>query len=261
MKAGLVAPGRAVIRTPIAPMYAEPFVASVQISQRLAGHVVDLLEVQDDWLCCRGADGYDGWIHRGFLAPVPAHANGRRLSVGCVTRTSRDAARMLPLGAWLSPDESVVTGEAVDEKNLAGRFPRDATSITRSAVRLFQGTPYLWGGVTPWGADCSGFVQTIFGLHGAQLPRDSWQQAETGTDAGPLDDLEAADLAFFSDREDLRVTHVAISLGDGGLVHLALGRGGYATEDLRDASDPYVVNLRARFLRSRRVLPTEGTGE
>jgi len=86
------------------------------------------------------------------------------------------------------------------------------------------------------------------------LPRDAWQQSETGSEAGALLDLQPADLAFFSDREDRRVTHVAISLGKCRLVHLALGRGGYATENLADSQDPYVSKLRERFLRAKRVL-------
>jgi cell wall-associated NlpC family hydrolase len=257
MKPGLIAPGHALVRTPIAPMYADPYVASVQISQRLAGHTVELLEAQDDWLRCRGTDGYEGWIHQGFLIPTAGAAesrNGKRLSLGCVTETKRDGTRALPVGAWLSPDEVVKSGEAVPGQEIAQRFPRDAQAITRSALRLFEGAPYLWGGVTPWGGDCSGFVQTIFGLHGVRLPRDAWQQSETGTDAGRIEDLKAADLAFFSDREDRRVTHVAIALGERRLVHLALGKGGYATENLADAEDGYVKKLKERFLRARRVL-------
>jgi cell wall-associated NlpC family hydrolase len=148
----------------------------------------------------------------------------------------------------------VKSGEAIDAMQLASRFPRDGGAIIRSAQSLFEGAPYLWGGITPWGADCSGFVQTIFGLHGVALPRDAWQQSETGSDAGALDEMKAADLAFFSDRDDKRVTHVAIALGAGHLVHLALGRGGFARENLRDRRDPYVGKLRERFLRARRVL-------
>jgi cell wall-associated NlpC family hydrolase len=235
-------------------MYAEPYVASIQISQRLSGHEIELIETQDDWFCARGVDGYEGWIHRGFLAPVPSTNGTRRVSLGCVTTHGRDGRRSLPLGARLDDTEAVESGDVVPRSELATRFPRDAAAICQSALKFFQGTSYLWGGITPWGADCSGFVQSIFALHGVQLPRDAWQQSETGTDAGRLLSLRPADLAFFSDREDRRVTHVAISLGDRRLVHLALGRGGYATENLEDASDGYVAKLKERFLRGRRIL-------
>ena len=256
--ARLTVPGRAIVRSPVAPMYLEPFVASTQISQRLSGHDVDLLDEQDDWYLVRGADGYEGWIHWGFLSPMPK-TNGRRseqgirISLGCVTDT-RGRQRTLPLGARLAADEVVKSGEAVALSHLPERFPRTAKAICKSAESLFEGAPYLWGGITPWGADCSGFVQTIFALHGVQLPRDAWQQSESGEEAGRIDDLEGADLAFFSDREDRRVTHVAMSLGKGKMVHLALGRGGFAIENLSDKKDPYVGKLWQRFLKARRVL-------
>ena len=247
------------MRTPVAPMYAEPHVTSIQISQRLCGHEVEQLEAQDDWHLVRGSDAYEGWIHRGFLAPAPSAAARRsalltRISLGCITELPGGSTRALPLGARLTPTEKVRSGEVIEEPELAARFPRAAKPITKSALSFFEGASYLWGGITPWGADCSGFVQAIFGLHGVAMPRDAWQQSETGTDAGALDDLEAADLAFFTDREDKRVTHVAIALGKGKLVHLALGRGGFAVETLGNAKDPYVGKLRERFLRARRVL-------
>jgi cell wall-associated NlpC family hydrolase len=260
MNAGLSVPGHAVVRSPIAPMYAEPHVASVQVSQRLAGHEVELLESQDsDWYLARGVDLYAGWIHRGFLSPAPSggsrgSAQVPRISLGCVTRDNTGARRALPLGARLGPVEIVKSGEVVDLTALESRFPRDATAITRSAQELFQGTPYLWGGITPWGADCSGFVQSIFALHGVPLPRDAWQQSSTGSDAGVLRDLRTADLAFFSDRSDRHITHVAIALGGNRLVHLALGRGGFAVERLDDVKDAYVAKLTERFLHARRVL-------
>jgi gamma-D-glutamyl-L-lysine dipeptidyl-peptidase len=149
----------------------------------------------------------------------------------------------------------VSSGEAIDSARLAERFPADATAITKTAQEYFSGTSYLWGGVTPWGADCSGLVQSVFALHGVQLPRDAWQQAETGSDAGlDVGELAPADLLFFSDRDDNRVTHVGIALGGRRMVHLALGRGGYAVERLDDRRDAYVDRLRRRFLFARRVL-------
>lgn len=241
-------------------MYLEPHVRSTQISQRLCGHEVDVLDEEDDWYRVRGSDDYEGWIHWGFLSPEIA-TNGRRrarVSLGCVIENARVGRRPLPLGARLSPDDVVRSGEAIDEEELVARFPPDPLAITRSAREMFESAPYLWGGVTPWGADCSGFAQTVFGLHGVALPRDAWQQSESGTEAGggagALDRLRPADLLFFSDRKDQRVTHVAIALGEQRIVHLALGRGGFAVENLADPKDPYVAKLRERFLRARRIL-------
>jgi cell wall-associated NlpC family hydrolase len=250
---------RVLVRASIAPMHAEARVSSVQISQQLAGHAVTILERQGDWYRVRGEDDYDGWMHRGYLdAAGEARRDeaGRALSLGCAVRTSgAGPARSLPLGAWLSVNETVVSGESIDEGARASAFPRDGGAIARTAVERFAGTPYQWGGVSPWGADCSGLVQTTHWLHGVQLPRDAWQQALVGTDAG-VDPARwiAGDLIFFSDRADRRITHVGIALGQWGMVHLALGRGGYAVERLDATDDDYVSGLMTRFVCARRVL-------
>jgi gamma-D-glutamyl-L-lysine dipeptidyl-peptidase len=120
----------------------------------------------------------------------------------------------------------------------------------RTAMSRFSGASYLWGGVTPWGCDCSGLVQRAFALHGIALPRDAWQQAtageplpgEPGKLAGSV--LPAASLLFFTDRDDRRVTHVGIATGDGGMVHSALARGGVTVERMA-SEDEYVTRLRA----------------
>jgi gamma-D-glutamyl-L-lysine dipeptidyl-peptidase len=250
----------ATVRTPIAPMHSEPRIASQMISQQIAGHRVDVLEDEGDWLRARGADGYDGWMHSGFLARAPQSTARQsrqtaRISLGCVTSTSTGDRRALPLRAILAPDEVLKSGEVIDANRLAERFPLEAVTITRTALEYFSGTSYLWGGVTPWGADCSGLVQSTFALHGIRLPRDAWQQAELGADAGrDIGELTPADVLFFSERPDKRVTHVGISLGDRRMVHLALGRGGYCVEKLGDRSDSYVDRLRERFLFARRFL-------
>jgi cell wall-associated NlpC family hydrolase len=97
-------------------------------------------------------------------------------------------------------------------------------------------------------------LQTTFGLHGFVLPRDAWQQAETGATIAPLvESLAAGDLLFFSTRADGRATHVAIALGGDRLVHSAIGRGGWFVERLSKTDDPYVGALRARITGARRL--------
>jgi gamma-D-glutamyl-L-lysine dipeptidyl-peptidase len=245
---------RFLVRAAVAPVHGEARVSSPQISQYVAGQIVDALHRDGDWLRVRGADAYEGWMHAGYLtrAAVP----GPLLSLGCVAeRGATGARRALPLGARLDPDERVASGEAIDVADQAARFPRDADAIVRTALAHFAGTSYLWGGVTPWGADCSGLVQTVFALHGVQLPRDAYQQAECGAAVpDPLGAHAAADLLFFSDRPDARITHVGIAVAGGRMVHLALGRGGYAVDTFADTADGYVRALGERFVGARRVV-------
>jgi hypothetical protein len=241
------------VRAAVAPMLREPRISSEQISQRVAGHVVQLLEGTAPWLRVRGEDEYAGWMHEGYLHRGDPSAL-TRVSLGCVVRDSSGRERPLPLGARLAGDDRVESGTVLDDPALRSRFPRDARAIAASACTLFTGAPYEWGGITPWGADCSGFVQTIFALHGVPMPRDASQQGELGVPAP--DDLSAhapADLLFFSDRDDGKVTHVGIACGDGQMAHVALGRGGFAIDRMR-SDESYVRALRGRFRFARRLL-------
>jgi hypothetical protein len=246
---------RARIGAPIAPMHEEPRVASQQVSQQLAGHDVDAMDIEGEWVRARGEDGYEGWIHTGFLDRViPAATSGRLVSLGCVTESNGEARRTLPLRAILREEERVLDGDAVSMPEMAKMYPLDPAAIAKSARELFRGTSYVWGGVTPWGADCSGLVQSSYALHGRVLPRDAWQQAELGAKVeGDFGALRAGDLLFFTDRTDRKITHVGIAQGPNEMVHLALGRGGYRRENL-SSDESYVAKLRERFLFAKRLL-------
>jgi hypothetical protein len=249
-------PKRVAVRAAIAPLLTEPRTASALSSQLLGGHIVDVLTTDGDWLHVRGADGYDGWVHRGYMQPARISVRPLRVSLGCLVENAKGDRRALPLRAKLAATDRVVTGSSCESAELAERFPRTGAAVARTAQELFAGTSYFWGGVSPWGADCSGLVQAVFDLHGVLLPRDSWQQAEMGRAVpGGIDAVKTGDLLFFSVRTDRRVTHVGIAdVGkERSMVHLSLRRGGYAVDVLTDTADPYVAELRRLFVTARRV--------
>jgi gamma-D-glutamyl-L-lysine dipeptidyl-peptidase len=251
------------VRAPVAPLHAEPKAASEQVSQSVAGHLATILEVRDGWRRVRLGDGYEGWMHEGYLegralSAEESHAwnASARYSLCCTVLDSESGMeRVLPLGARIRSDATIVDGGALDAEEVRRRYPPGRTEICASVARWFSSASYQWGGITPWGADCSGMLQTVFGLHGVALPRDARQQAELGTAL----DLDAAawragDLLFFSDRADGRITHVALVAPLRTLMHVAIGRGGFAVEHIDNAMDPYTVALMGRLRGARQLL-------
>jgi len=248
------------VRTPLAPVLGEPRANGTQETQILHGHCAAVVGVEGKWLRVQSADGYEGWLHEGYSQPCE---DGKEvewgwdvegeLSMGCSVRQKDGATLDLPLGALIG-DGHRITGRTMDRAARREMFPPTAEAIVVSATALFQGTYYQWGGVTPWGADCSGMVQSVFALHGVHLLRDAWQQATQGVPVeGGLEAVKAADLLFFSDREDGHITHIAMSMGNSRLIHVAIGRGGHCIESL-DKPDDYVTGLIGRFRHARRIL-------
>jgi hypothetical protein len=267
----------AVIRSAVAPLYQEPKIPSTQITQLVLGGRVDVLSRDGAWWRIRGEDGYIGWLHSGYLQIgseqwAQAWERGETgepvVSLGAELQDpdGRIFAR-LPWGARLIrfsreiyalPDGRrgrLASGELVPVDRLFDRFPPRGESVIRTAQR-WLGAPYLWGGVALGGVDCSGLTQAVFWMHGIALPRDSDLQAQVGipVDAGNhYEALQPGDLLFFSEHAE-RVTHVAISLGNGGIVHSSLTNGGVELNDLRGDRD-FEVKLRGILTHARRVLP------
>ena len=242
------------VRSAIAPMVGDARISASLTSQLLAGEVVTIMDGRGDWLQVRGPDDYEGWTHAGYLMQLDGREGSWRFAMGCQVRDAMGAMRLLPLGARIAPGDEVTSGLAIEADRRAHLFPSEAPAIAQSAEWLFAGASYLWGGVTPWGCDCSGFVQRIYGLHGLSLPRDAWQQALLGRQVSDdaSGDHDPGDLLFFSDREDSRVTHVGVALDGHRMVHSSLTRGGVAIEQLR-SSDAYVARLRSQCVGVRRL--------
>src|SRR5919199_545111 len=120
--------GTLVVSAAVAPLNAEPRASSEQVSQRLSGHQLDVLEVRSPWFRVRGADGYAGWTHTGYvrsLSPREAQARYRRgrVSLGCAVLEADGARRPLPLGAVLPDDAVVERGTALEPAEMGERFP------------------------------------------------------------------------------------------------------------------------------------------
>jgi gamma-D-glutamyl-L-lysine dipeptidyl-peptidase len=266
----------ALVTSAVAPVYAQPRLPAPQISQLVLGMRVEQLSRSGDWLRIRGEDGYIGWVHDGYVRTGSddwAYAWERAsygepiVSLGAelwdedgrpLSRLPWGARLVRHTGACELPDGrrgTVASGEVVDVHRLADWFPLRGDSIARTA-RRWVGAPYLWGGVTLHGVDCSGFAQAVMWMHGIALPRDSDLQAMTIVGDEVRTDftmLRAGDLLYFAE-EGARVSHVAISLGGSHIVHSALGNGGIAINDLSGGL-PIEQRLRQMLVRARRVLP------
>ncbi len=245
-----------IINTAVANVYREPSHDSAVVTQALMGETCQILDVKDKWYHIRQWDDYEGWIY---------YFHG-------IEKEYKYLSNMLLkdlFGTIMSSDEdkiinNLVFGNQVIHEQKHDRFQitlpdgrigfsqnnfgEKAKTVNRDTIvkttKQFFGTPYLWGGKSSYGMDCSGFVQTVFRANGIDLPRDAYQQADFfSNNIIDEDNIESGDLLFFG--ENKLVTHVAISTSGLNFINAR----GYVREESIDKKNPlFNRNLRDLFL-------------
>ena len=211
----------------IVPVRLEPNHRSEMVSQLLFGEHFSVLEKTKGWVKIKiQFDNYEGWIDEKQFQPI-SETEYQKLSETSIVLSSdlieyvtgKDEVMFpVPLGSSLSflyvPE--INTSEFVfDGLKTFDKKPK--SEILKTAF-MYLNTPYLWGGKTPFGIDCSGFVQMVYKLNGYSLLRDASQQATQGEVLSFIEEAEAGDLAFF-DNEDGKITHVGILMNDNYIIH------------------------------------------
>ena len=222
----------------------QPAHASELVSQVVYGDTAMRLKAQGEWTLARLDDGYLGWIRDWHLTPWSA-SQGAAFAARASHRVRSNHALVLSTpDPRALPVTELVVGTPVAPRGPARRgwqeielpdgkagFVRrgDLEKHTRrkpSPERLaatgarFMGIPYLWGGNTPGGFDCSGLIQRVFRLNGVLLPRDSDMQARFGVarEVENPADLEPGNLVFFGKSPEA-ITHVGLVLPDRNFLH------------------------------------------
>lgn len=280
---------RLIVARNVCDLYADPL-QSERVSQAVLGQIVSQTSESQEYLHVETGDLYKGHVRRHALvacgndvlggkqkrkqvralfAPVRVrpHKRGELIttlvmsSVVAVIGSHRQYSKVqLPDGAQgyvrtceLARVVSPLTGR------LTGCTISGATRRAMNIAARLVGTPYLWGGCTPYGIDCSGFVQLCYGMAGLPMLRDAymqfddarWQPVAVGSAFADAE-LAAGDLVFFGKRtasgETAKVTHVGMILPDGRIIHSA---GGYGVV----IEERYQHRLCSSYLGARRLCP------
>ncbi len=268
------------VSVPVAGIRRNPAHESELLTEALLGVRLDALRASADrkWHLVVLPDGYRGWV-RDWAAVRVSAAGASRWESGLVCQVVQPSTdvKLCPHQASHNVCQALL-GTRLPLYRTAGRWgmtrlpdgrtgwvrrssvesipakPRSAASIVRTA-HLFSGAPYVWGGVTPWGCDCSGLVQSAFAANGVYLPRDASEQwaalSDRILDLG-FEKLKPADLLFFG-RSKCAISHVAISTGRYTFIHCY----GYVSGGTIEPGMPgFVPELRPLFRGAARPLPT-----
>lgn len=236
----------AICLQPYIPMRAEAAESAEMVNQLIFGDTFQIIEEQPRWYkIIRDCDNYEGWIDRKTAAKISEHdymqykrqlenAMLLRQPYNVVSRNSagQSSSMHLPWGSRIfNLDDMGISftmqGVRYDVPNMTYVNPLNATSMSRTAcakyllqqAQLLVNVPYLWGGCSSFGLDCSGFTQTLFRFINIQLPRNASQQAKLGERVS-FETRTCGDLAFFNHGESAdHITHVGLCDDQGRILH------------------------------------------
>ncbi len=227
----------------IVPVRSQPADASEMVTQLLYGEYFKILEERGKWSRIRIAfDSYEGWVSNNQVQKIDEklfdqHCDDIKIySADLIEFIGNDAGNLIhiPMGSLLNFAYS--KNLIFEGHTLSG--VKDKLQIVKTAS-LYLNTPYLWGGKTPFGIDCSGLTQMVYMLNGHSLKRDSAQQATQGEALSFIEESEPGDLAFFDDNEG-NIIHVGIIMQDNYIIHVD----GKVRIDRIDHSGIYNVDLK-----------------
>ncbi len=209
---------------PLVPMRAEPSHRAEMVNQLMFGEVCEVLEDTQEWYYVRSAfDHYEGFVDKIQMSDLEGRdpkdfINFTHVNTAAERFLTKVGSMLIPAGSLLS--ETILKNIGVE------RMPKSARpfelaqdiSILYDLAMSFINAPYLWGGKSILGFDCSGFVQTLYKMGGIALPRDAAQQVERGRTISFIDNVCTGDLAF-CDNEEGNITHVGLCIAPDRIIH------------------------------------------
>ncbi|MBZ0326638.1 MAG: C40 family peptidase [Altibacter sp.] len=206
----------------IVPLRAETSDRSELVSQLLYGEVFKVLESRKKWSRIRlQFDGYEGWMdNKQFLTISEEDYNRLKketphYSADLVDFITSEENQLLSICLGSTINATALLKHRFEGKSVSSIFPK--AHLIETAL-LYLNAPYLWGGKTPFGIDCSGFTQMVYKLNGYKLLRDASQQATQGEPLSFIEECEPGDLAFFDNTEGV-IVHVGIVMNDNYIIH------------------------------------------
>jgi hypothetical protein len=211
----------------IIPLRFEPSDKSEIVSQVLFGEHFEILEQLKQWSKIKlQYDDYEGWVDSKQYQIISESEYNQLsedvivLNADLVQYITASDNLLLPitLGAslsFLNHGDINISNYNFEGTKISGTKTKDCLLNT---AFMFLNAPYLWGGKTPFGVDCSGFTQMVYKLNGHKLMRDASQQSKQGEALSFIEESEPGDLAFF-DNEEGNIIHVGIIMEDNYIIH------------------------------------------